>query len=83
MKKPNMNGIIHSSMRLVDCWRGSALRGELIFCITHMEPPTSTANKYMPNEAPKNESGDVDKSSPKNMLFKGTTWCTADSHGYR
>ena len=46
MKKPNIIGIIQSSMRLVDSWRGSAARGVLIFCMTHMDPPTSTAMGY-------------------------------------
>ena len=78
MKKPNMKGIIHKSMRLVDCWRGSALRGELIFCMTHMEPPTSTAMKYVATDL-----SATARSRPRNRLSSGTTWWTTDSHGYR
>ena len=69
MKKPNMNGIIHSSMRLVDCWRESALRGVLIFCITHMEPPTSTAMMYVATDFSARA-----RSRPRNRLSRGTTW---------
>ncbi len=43
VKKANMNGIIHSIMRWVDCWRGSAFGITLIFCMTHMEAPTRNA----------------------------------------
>jgi hypothetical protein len=78
VKKPNIKGIIHKSMRLVDCWRGSALRGTLIFCITHMEAPTSMAMKYVTRDLSARA-----RSRPMNRLFKGTTWCTTDSQGYR
>ena len=42
VKKPNMAGIIHSIMRLVDACRSSAVGIVVIFCITHMDTPTNT-----------------------------------------
>lgn len=71
MKKPNIIGIIQSSMRLVDSWRGSAARGVLIFCMTHMDPPTSTAMTYVIGVFPATA-----RSRPRKLLFSGTTWFT-------
>lgn len=45
VKKPNMMGIIHSIILLVDSWRESMAGGVLIFCMTHVETPTSTATR--------------------------------------
>ncbi len=42
MKKPNMTGIIHSIILLVEAWRSSAVGIAVIFCMTHMEIPTRT-----------------------------------------
>lgn len=42
VKKPNISGIIHSIMRLVDSCRGSAAGIIVIFCIIHIDTPTST-----------------------------------------
>ena len=41
VKKPNMKGIIQSIMRLVDCCLGSAAGIVVIFCMSHIDPPTS------------------------------------------
>ena len=75
MKKPNITGIIQSSMRLVDSWRGSAVKGVLIFCMTHMDAPTSTAMAYVIGVFPATA-----RSRPRNMLFSGTTWFTKGNH---
>ncbi len=78
MKKPNITGIIQRSMRLVDAWRGSAARGVLIFCMTHMEAPTSIAVKYVTMEV-----SATARSRPRNLLFSGTTWFTMGIQEYR
>lgn len=65
VKKANMKGIIHRSMRLVDACRGSATAGVLIFWSTHMEMPTITAMTGV-------GSGKA-RSSHRKLLFRGTT----------
>jgi hypothetical protein len=45
VKNPNISGIIHSIIRLVDACLASADGIVLIFCITNMEPPTSTGRR--------------------------------------
>ena len=45
VKNPNMMGIIHNIILLVDCCCGVADGMVVIFCITHMDAPTSTGSK--------------------------------------
>ena len=40
VKKPNMIGIIHSIILLVDAWRSSIAGIVVIFCINHIDNPT-------------------------------------------
>ena len=75
VKKPNIIGIIHSIMRFVDAWRGSADGSVVVFCISHMDTPTSTGITG-------SESGCA-RSSHRNALFMGITSCTPGSHGYK
>ena len=42
VKKPNIIGIIHSIILLVDAWRGSADGIVVVFCIRNMDKPTRT-----------------------------------------
>ena len=42
MKNPNISGIIHSIILLVDACRSSAEGIVVIFCMTHMDAPTRT-----------------------------------------
>jgi hypothetical protein len=42
VKKPNMAGIIQSMILLVEAWRSSAVGIVVIFCMIHMDAPTST-----------------------------------------
>ena len=45
VKNPNISGIIHSIIRLVDACLGSAAGIVLIFCIRNMDPPTRTGRR--------------------------------------
>lgn len=45
VKTPNMPGMSHSIMRLVDSCCGVVEGMVVIFCITNMETPTSTGNR--------------------------------------
>ena len=42
MKNPNITGIIHSIILLVEAWRSSAVGMVVIFCMIHMDTPTRT-----------------------------------------
>jgi len=63
-----MKGIIHSIIRLVDCCRESPVGMTVIFCITHMEAPTSTAKRGVGSRWA--------RSSHRKRLSRGITWCT-------
>ena len=78
VKNPNIMGIIHSIILFVDSCCGVVAGVVVIFCITHMDPPTNTAMKYVARDLSARA-----RSRPMNWLSKGTTWCTTDSHGYR
>lgn len=43
VKKPNIRGIIQVIMRICACCLGSAVTGVVIFCWSHMVPPTRIA----------------------------------------
>ena len=42
VKNPNISGIIHSIMRLVDCCLESTAGMVVIFCMKNIEAPTKT-----------------------------------------
>ena len=68
VKKPNINGIIHSIIWLVDCCRGSAVGIVVIFCMMNIDAPTATGRIGV-------LSGTA-RSSHRNELSRGTTSCT-------
>ena len=75
VKNPNISGIIHSIMRLVDACLGSAEGMTVIFCMTYMDRPTSTGS-----------TGKVSgraRSSHRNELLLGITSCTRGIDEYR
>lgn len=45
VNRPNIMGIIHNIIRFIDCWRGSPPCSMVIFCCTHMLPPTRMGNR--------------------------------------
>jgi len=47
VKKPNIRGIIHSIILLVDacCWLMDGM--VVIFCINHIDAPTSTGSRML------------------------------------
>ena len=45
MKNPKTMGIIHSIIRFVDCCCGLVAAVGVIFCMSHIEPPTSTGSR--------------------------------------
>ena len=75
LKKPNMRGIIQSIMRLVDCCLGSAAGIVVIFCMSHIDAPTSTGSTGV-------LSGSA-RSSHRNELSRGIASLTLGSHEYR
>ena len=68
MKNPNINGIIHSIMRLVDACLASADGIVVTFCISHIDRPTSIGRIGVGSGAP--------RSSHRKELSKGTSWCS-------
>ena len=72
VKNPNISGIIHSIMRLVDCCLASAAGMVVIFCMKNMDAPTRTGRIGV-------GSGRA-RSSQRNELFMGMTLWTHGSH---
>ena len=72
VKKPNINGIIHSIMRLVDSALASAAGMVVIFCIRNIEPPTRTGSNGV-------RSGNA-RSNHRNELSSGIASFTRGSH---
>ena len=75
MKNPNINGIIHSIMRLVDSWRASTAGMVVIFCIRNIDRPTKTGRTKGSEES----CDDTPRSIHKNLLLIGMTWWTGGS----
>ena len=75
LKKPNIRGIIQSIIRFVDSCLESAVGMEVIFCISHIDPPTSTGSTGV-------WSGNA-RSSHRNELSSGMTSCTKGIQEYR
>ena len=76
VKKPNIMGIIHNIVLVVDSVRGSPVGIEVIFCWTHMEAPTSTGITIFVGSG-------TPRSSHKKSLFRGTALFTKGSQEYR
>lgn len=76
VKKPNIKGIIHNIILLVEDWRGSAVGIVVIFCCTHIDAPTRTGRM---GEVKGLESGRP-RLSQRKRLFSGTSSCTQGSH---
>lgn len=79
MKNPNITGIIHSIIRLVDACCSVAAGMVVIFCISHIDPPTRTGRRKGIGFAADTSA----RLSPKAMPFSGMTSWTGVSHGYR
>ena len=75
VKKPNINGIIHNIIRLVDCCLASADGMVVIFCMSHMEAPTSTGRSGV--------GSGLARSSHRKELSSGMVLCTSGSQEYR
>ena len=73
VKKPNMAGIIHSMIRLVEACRSSAVGIVVIFCMTHMDAPTRIGIM-------KGEGSGAARSIQRKLLSMGMTLCTRGSH---
>ena len=67
VKNPNISGIIHNIMRLVDCCLGSADGIVVTFCISHIDKPTSIGRIGVGSGAP--------RSSHRNEASSGTSSC--------
>ena len=72
LKKPNIRGIIQSIIRFVDSCLASAAGIVVIFCISHIDPPTSTGSTGV-------LSGRA-RSSQRKELSRGMTSWTIGSH---
>ena len=76
---PNIRGIIHSMIIWVCCCCGDVETAGVIFCISHIDPPTNTGSRI----------GIVSwlaycaRSIQRKELSSGTTPCTSGSHEYR
>ena len=75
VKNPNINGIIHSIMRLVDSWRASAAGMVVIFCIRNIDAPTKTGSTKGSEES----CDDAPRSIHRKWLSIGMTWWTGGS----
>ena len=67
VKNPNISGIIHSIIRLVDACLASIDGIVVIFCISHIETPTRIGRTGV-------GSGSA-KSNHRNALFNGICSC--------
>ena len=64
VKNPNISGIIHSIMRLVDACLGSAEGMTVIFCMRYIDAPTIMGSAMGSGRA---------RSSHRNWLLSGIT----------
>ena len=65
VKNPNIRGIIHSIIRLVDCCLASAAGMVVIFCMKNIEAPTRTGKMGV--------GSGLARSSQRNELSSGIT----------
>lgn len=73
--KPNITGIIHCIIRFICICLGSVDGFAIIFCCTHIEPPTSRGSMTLVGSG-------SDRSNHRKPLFNGTAVCTPGSHEY-
>ena len=71
VKNPNIMGIIHSIMRLVDACLGSADGMVVVFCMRNMDTPTRMGRRGVGSGCA--------KSSHRNELSTGIWLCTIGS----
>ena len=76
VKNPNIAGIIHSIILLVEAWRSSAVGIVVIFCMTHIDTPTRIG---MMN----GDGSGRARSIHRKLLFIGITLWTWGSQSYR
>lgn len=72
---PNITGIIHCIIRFICICLGSVDGFAIIFCCTHIEPPTSSGSITLVGSG-------SDRSNHRKPLFNGTAVCTPGSHEY-
>ena len=75
VKKPNIIGIIHSIILLVEACLSSIAGIVVIFCITNIDTPTNTGRIMRVGSG-------IARSSPRKSPFNGTDLCTEGSHQY-
>ena len=71
MKNPNITGIIHSSMRLVESCCGDADGIVVIFCNTYIDTPTSRGRMI-------GDGSGSARSIHRKRPFSGTASCARD-----
>ncbi len=79
VRNPNIRGIIHSIMLLVWACLVSVVGMVIIFCWTHMEPPTRMGSKKGILSA----WAEPARSIHRKLLFTGTALLTRGSQEYR
>ncbi len=72
---PNITGIIHCIIRFICICLGSVDGFAIIFCCTHIEPPTSNGSITLVGSG-------SERSNHRKPLFSGTAVCTPGSHEY-
>ena len=76
VKNPNIMGIIHNSILLVDACCAEAAGMVVIFCMTYIETPTRIGNTRNIGLF----CAVFARFSPKNWPFSGTDWWASGSH---
>ena len=76
VKNPNISGIIHNIILLVDACRASAEGIVVIFCMTHMDDPTRIG-------ITNGDGSGCARSIHRNELLMGIMLCTWDSQLYK
>ena len=70
---PNITGIIHCIIRFICICLGSVDTVAIIFCCTHMDPPTSNGSITLVGSG-------SERSNHRKPLFRGIAVCTPGSH---
>ena len=78
VKKPNISGISQSIILLVDACCAFIDGMVVIFCISHIDAPTSTGSRKLNGAGLLLEN--AARSIDRNWPFSGTTWWTWGSH---
>ena len=74
-RKASINGIIHSMVLAVDCWRGSVLGGVVVFCRAHVDTPTRTGMMMFVGSG-------LARSMPRKLAFSGIMASATGFHEY-